>query len=681
MNAYISNRKKNRPEFPEDREKFGTEFLDAIGDRINETAFGRFRQEGLQKQADLQKKVYESSPPLMQKVINAYTTPNRIEQKILKGISDATQIDERISTPLTYAAITGGLKGASKIKPRHLGIKQTIEPYTPPKGLGKVPRKMVNITDQVDEVFNMPTFKVQDIVKVAKRNKISYKQAEEYLNLKLKGVEPKGTLKPGSSRLSRGYKKGGLFDPNRDDTIMYSSTLSEDPTPPKKRKERRIGIDVSSNEKIKQSLLKDEQIELPPTYLGGQKEFRDKADFFDVSAAIIGGGKEDMINPATGKYFDYDRLATTEFGKTEKSKNRAIIFNHIKKNIGAKNITLEEFNKYADEQVAAETDLRNAIRLLNLKSYAANRYVDLSPYKTKEEQLAFLGEINRAKRPPKRRRDKETKEFTEDIESFEARYKIWEMDTAPYQQYTDYKETFDYGHIISAKSGFRMGDMGMNRISNTEIEAAHNIVSRDPATQKKIEILQEGNRERGARRDYLPSIQMMRNTSATVIEDFVKWKANQPGAEGPNLTKILDKFMPREQHDNYLKFVKKRFEERRSVSGSLRQFMEYELGIPYEDYLKFPNRLKLKVKDLYSKDRKESGDVIGMQQYMQGQQYMQEAADEFINLHHFDKNKRLRTTKEDTQLQDIPKDMFESYVAEDQPKTYQDLLNEILSYE
>ena len=116
MNAYISNREKNRPSFPEDREKFGTEFLNKIGDRINETAFGKFRQEGLQKQADLQQKVYESSSPLMQKVMNAYTTPNRIEQNILGKISDVTQIDERISTPLTYAAIAGGIKGVSKTK-------------------------------------------------------------------------------------------------------------------------------------------------------------------------------------------------------------------------------------------------------------------------------------------------------------------------------------------------------------------------------------------------------------------------------------------------------------------------------------------------------------------------------------------------------------------------------------
>ena len=200
MNAYIRNRQENRPKFPEDREKFGTEFLDNIGDRINETAFGKFRQEGLKKQADLQKKVYESSSPLMQKAINAYTTPNRIEQNILGKISDITQIDERISTPLTYAAIGGGIKGASKLKPKHLGITQTIEPYTPPKSVGKVPRKMVNITNQVDEVFNMPSQQVRDIVRIAKKNKISYKQAEEYLNLKLRGTQPKGTLNPGSGR-------------------------------------------------------------------------------------------------------------------------------------------------------------------------------------------------------------------------------------------------------------------------------------------------------------------------------------------------------------------------------------------------------------------------------------------------------------------------------------------------
>tara|TARA_B100001029_G_scaffold175018_1_gene175880 strand:+ start:135 stop:1988 length:1854 start_codon:yes stop_codon:yes gene_type:complete len=182
----------------DNREKFGTEFLDTLGDRINETGFGKFRQKQLNKELQIQQALFENSSELEKSLL--FPQQNQIEANILKGISDATQIDERISTPLTYAAIGGAAKGISKIKPKHLGITQTIKPYTPPKGLGKTPRNMVNITNQVDEVFNMPSFKVQDIVRVAKKNKISYKQAEEYLNLKLKGFEPTGTLKPGSSR-------------------------------------------------------------------------------------------------------------------------------------------------------------------------------------------------------------------------------------------------------------------------------------------------------------------------------------------------------------------------------------------------------------------------------------------------------------------------------------------------
>ena len=680
MKSLFTKNKRGQYAFPEDREKFGTEFMD----KLEDSAVGRFfdlsgeRQQVIDQASREGKlgKVAKFTQKIEDKVGQTIAPVLKPVGAALGKISDVTQIDERISTPLTFVAAGAAAKGISKIKPKHLGITQTLEPYTPPKGLGKTPRKMVNITD---DIIDAPRPSARDIARVAKKNKISYQQAKEFLDLELTGKRPKGTLKPGSSRLSRGYKKGGLFDPNRDDTIMYSSsTPSGDPVPPKKRKERRIGIDVSSNEKIKRSLLRNEQIELPPAYLGGPKEFRDKADFFDVSAAIIGGGKEDMIDPTTGKYFTYDRLASTEFGKTEKAKNRNIIFEHIKKNIGAKNITKEEFTKYADEQALAETDLRNAIRLLNLRAYASMKdNLDLTPYDTKDKLLKLLGEINKAKRPPRRRRDKDTGEFTEDLESFEARYEIWKLETAPFQKYTDYRETYDYGHIISAKNVHRRGDMGANRISNTEIEAAHNIISRDPATQKKIEILQEGNRERGARRDYLPSIQMMRNTSATVIEDFVKWKSGQPGAEGPDLYKLLDKFMPREQHDNYLKFVKKRFEEQRSLSGSLQEFMEYELGIPYVDYLKFPNRLKLKVKALYNKDKKESGDVLGVQQYDLGQKWMQEAADEFIMLHHFNKNKRVRTTKEDIQLQDIPKEEYEMYISTETPLSIKDLLNRV----
>ena len=166
----------------DNREKFGTEFLDTLGDRINETGFGKFRQKQLNKELQIQQALFEDSSELERSLL--FPEQNQTEANILKGISDATQIDERISTPLTYGALAGGIKGLGKIKPKHLGITQTIKPYTPPKGLGKTPRNMVNITNQVDDVFNMPRTRVQEIVRIAKKNKISYKKAEQYVNLK-----------------------------------------------------------------------------------------------------------------------------------------------------------------------------------------------------------------------------------------------------------------------------------------------------------------------------------------------------------------------------------------------------------------------------------------------------------------------------------------------------------------
>ena len=192
------NHKRGSTSFPEDREKFGTEFLDNLGDRINETAFGKFRKKGLDKQQELQQNLYNESSDLERSLL--FPEQNQTEANILKGISDVTQIDERITTPATMLAIGGAAKGLSKLKPKHLGISQTVTPYTPKDLGGKVPRKTVNITQQVDEVLSQRPFTTAEIVKVAKRNKISFTQAEEYLNLKLKGFEPTGTLNPGSSR-------------------------------------------------------------------------------------------------------------------------------------------------------------------------------------------------------------------------------------------------------------------------------------------------------------------------------------------------------------------------------------------------------------------------------------------------------------------------------------------------
>ena len=396
---------------------------------------------------------------------------------------------------------------------------------------------------------------------------------------------------------------------------------------------------VSTNEHIKRALLNDQNIVLSPTYKGGQITRRDHADFFDVSAALIGGGQEDARDPS-GRKIDYNRAKVTEFGGT-KSEKRDMVYNHINSKIKG-GISREEFNEYAREQIAAEKDLRKAIKLLNVRAYASMKGIDLSEYPTKESQLELLSEINKAKKNK--------------------------------TGHLDYKETFDYGHIISAKTGFRVEDLGMNRISNTEIEAAHNIVSRDPYTQKIIEILQEGNRERGSRRDYHPTIQRMRNTAGSVVEDFIKWKASKDG-DGVDLTRILDKFIPRDQHDNYLQFIQKKFYEKRSLGyATKKEFVEEVYGFPYKLYKDMPNKQKVEINKAYQKQRSESGIVAGKQQYDQAGEWMLEAIDEFIGLHHFSKPKQLQNTKESTQLQDI----HDFHTDTGAPLTIEDLLDMIL---
>ena len=439
------------------------------------------------------------------------------------------------------------------------------------------------------------------------------------------GVLNRTTPRPQVTDFTTGsLKPNSMFSPNyRPPNMMF---MSQEPK-------------VSTNEHIKRALLNDQNIILSPTYKGGQITRRDHADFFDVSAALIGGGQEDARDPS-GKKIDYNRAKVTEFGGT-KSEKRDAVYNHINSKIKG-GISREEFNEYAKEQIEAEKDLRKAIKLLNVRSYASMKGIDLSEYPTKESQLELLSEINKAKKNK--------------------------------TGHLDYKETFDYGHIISAKTGFRLEDLGMNRISNTEIEAAHNIVSRDPYTQKIIEILQEGNRERGSRRDYHPTIQRMRNTAGSVVEDFIKWKANK-GDDSVNLTKILEKFIPKDQHENYLQFIQKRFYEKRALGyATKKEFVEEVYGFPYKLYKDMPNKQKHEIDKAYVKQRSESGIVAGKQQYDQAGEWMLEAIDEFIGLHHFDKAKQLHNTKESTQLQDI----HDFHTDTGAPLTIEDLLDMIL---
>ena len=202
MNAYTRNR-QNRPDFSENREKFGTEFMDDL----EESAFGKFFDLSGERQRIIDQasregklgKVSQFTQKIEDKVGEVVAPVLKPVGAALGKISDVTQIDERISTPLTFVAAGAAAKGISKIKPKHLGITQTIEPYTPPKPVGKIPRKMVNITQEVDDIMNMKPTRVQEIIRIAKKNKISYKKAEEYVNLKEQGIVPTQSINPGTN--------------------------------------------------------------------------------------------------------------------------------------------------------------------------------------------------------------------------------------------------------------------------------------------------------------------------------------------------------------------------------------------------------------------------------------------------------------------------------------------------
>ena len=112
----------------EEEGKLGTKTLDAIGNWFNNTAYGQRFKEGQERQAALEQTLIDQGGPasLYYKLKNQ---PNELEQNLLKGISDFTGIDERITTPATYLGLSAGMKGLSKLKPSHFGITTTTSPY------------------------------------------------------------------------------------------------------------------------------------------------------------------------------------------------------------------------------------------------------------------------------------------------------------------------------------------------------------------------------------------------------------------------------------------------------------------------------------------------------------------------------------------------------------------------
>jgi len=120
------------------------------------------------------------------------------------------------------------LKQVTKLKPKHLGFSSTIEPYVPPKGLGDgIKKAPINITaDAVDETLNLNPDVFRRASKIYKANpSIGMKKAIEEAKL-LEGFMPSQLI---TDKTFGSIKKGGLFDPNRNDTnrLMFTGSMGD----------------------------------------------------------------------------------------------------------------------------------------------------------------------------------------------------------------------------------------------------------------------------------------------------------------------------------------------------------------------------------------------------------------------------------------------------------------------
>ena len=140
-----------------------------------------------------------------------------------RGIGWLAGLDPRGREALSIAAqIYLGPKAISKVsklKPSNFGITTKIEPYVPPKGLGKVDKKMINITaDAVDETFNLNPEIFRRASKIYKANpNIGMKKAIQEAKL-LSGFQPSQLITGDlplnviASRIIKGAKDKGAGD-------------------------------------------------------------------------------------------------------------------------------------------------------------------------------------------------------------------------------------------------------------------------------------------------------------------------------------------------------------------------------------------------------------------------------------------------------------------------------------
>lgn len=132
------------------------------------------------------------------------------------------------------------IKGISKIKPKHLGIKQSISKIAPLDDAVPYTKKLINITDEsqllniIDDTFNYDIETFSKARQIYKHHpdagwKTALTRAQQ-----LKGITNQKLIKEFTSG---SLMKGGLFDPNRDDTtrLQFTGSIDKDDIPTYKK--------------------------------------------------------------------------------------------------------------------------------------------------------------------------------------------------------------------------------------------------------------------------------------------------------------------------------------------------------------------------------------------------------------------------------------------------------------
>tara|TARA_B100000405_G_C16709399_1_gene418858 strand:- start:269 stop:2398 length:2130 start_codon:yes stop_codon:yes gene_type:complete len=170
---------------------------------------------------------------------------------------------------------------------------------------------------------------------------------------------------------------------------------------------------------------------------------------------------------------------------------------------------------------------------------------------------------------------------------------------------------YDIGHINAAKNIYRRlaggGGKGANFASNLELEPARNLVeiSMDRRRNEVVKLVEKGNRARGSRKDIPIDINRMRNVSANIEEEYLKFIH-------PDMRNFLDNLLPVELHDDFIQSTMEALAEKRKFG--IQDFDDYLMEVWDFDFGGFkmlPRQSQKAIRDAF---KNQKGMIHGQQQ-------------------------------------------------------------------